>query len=157
MPATEADILELAVEDSECYLSEVDEQPKRLCSAIVKPEISTKIDSAHVKKIRRQQQNPRVSAFETRGFGHSRKRTHTPRVERHRGATYKPRDSLTESNLAVAQATTKTFETRGTQTERSGPCKCARAVKSKNQRRRLDSKKNKQLVDALVKHHSQRA
>lgn len=139
--ASETDVLELAANDSDIYLSDIDEPPKKLCSAIVKPK----------------PQNHRAIAIETRGFGHSKKRAHTPRVERQRGATHKPRGSPVESNHSVAQTTTKTFETRGTQTERTGPCKCARAVKAKNQRRRLDSKKNKQLVAALVNHHTQRA
>lgn len=45
--------------------------------------------------------------------------------------------------------TAKSFESRGTQTERSGPCKCARAVQKRNKQRRATNTTNKQIVDSL--------
>lgn len=152
LPASEADILELATNESDYYLSEVDESPKRLCSAIVRAPKPAKINSVPVTKAERQHQKHRLDTIEPRGFSHSQKRAHT-RVERHRGATLKPRVFTAELNSTATQSNQKTFETRGTQTERVGPCKCARAIQAKNQRRRLDNKKNKQLIEALAKHH----
>lgn len=43
----------------------------------------------------------------------------------------------------------KTFESRGTQTDRIGACKCARSVQSRNQRRRQQNKQNNQIVQIL--------
>lgn len=167
LPATEPDILELAIEDSDYYLSEIDEPPKRLSSAIVRAENISKINPVHVKEFSHQQQQNRASVSQsTRGLSNSKKRTNKYRLDRHRAAAHnlKPRGTQAKPNIVrpnsvTTQTTTnqKTFETRGTQTERIGPCKCARAVQAKNHRRRLDSKKNKQLVEALVNHHTQRA
>lgn len=157
LPATKEDILELVAEDSDYYLSEIDESPKRLCSAVVKPDNLNQITSTAVKKGEHQQRKKLhdKTVQRTRGLVNPRKRTHT----QHNSKPYSSSDftSAKPHGFAIQATTTaqqRTFETRGTQTERTGICKCARAVQEKNRRRRLDHKKNKQLIAALAKHHS---
>lgn len=53
-------------------------------------------------------------------------------------------------NLGTTPPNTVNTETRGTQTDRTGPCKCARSVQIKNKRRRLENKRNKKIIDSLA-------
>lgn len=43
----------------------------------------------------------------------------------------------------------KTFDSKGTQTERTGACKCARAVQNRNKQKRMRNKLNNQIVQVL--------
>lgn len=53
------------------------------------------------------------------------------------------------NNTTSQVAPAKQTETRGTQTDRIGPCKCARQLQQRNQRKRSANKTNKQIVDTL--------
>lgn len=53
------------------------------------------------------------------------------------------------ANNTTSQASATQTETRGTQTDRTGPCKCARQLQQRNQRKRSENKTNKQIVDTL--------
>lgn len=69
------------------------------------------------------------------------------------GYHHKPnsRKRVAEVHLTSQSAVVPTtkFVARGTQTERTGPCKCARALKSRNQRKRAENKINKEIVETL--------
>lgn len=122
--AVDSDVLEIGGIDSDQYLSEIDDWPK-LKSVVVKPEQAAEIP----RKTGKFDQKPIRSTDQKK-----------PRVEQ--------QQQQQQQHIVVHT------ETRGTQTDRIGPCKCARATHAKNQRRRLDSKKNKQLLDELIKHHA---
>lgn len=51
--------------------------------------------------------------------------------------------------VCVPTKTPVKTESRGTQTDRTGQCKCARAVQTRNKIRRQENKKNKQIVKSL--------
>lgn len=43
-----------------------------------------------------------------------------------------------------------TFESRSTQTDKTGPCKCSRDVSKRNKKRRLNSKRDRELLHELI-------
>lgn len=152
LPQNDQDVLEIG-DDPDLYLSDIDDPPdkgKRLNSIIVKP----------IKRIGNQFK--RAASFErtrekTRSNNNNRsKNSRFEAVQQARGRNVVPQNQNSHNNKTSElrhAVVKKTFETRGTQTERTGPCKCSRATQAKNQRRRLDNKKNKRLIEALVTHH----
>lgn len=153
LPPSDPDVLDLGDNDTDIYLSEIDgpETSKKISSVIVKP---TKIASYHsvppnpferVREKNRSNNNNRAKKSRRETF----QRARGPSVisqNSHRAVTA-PTDSR---HVVLRNPSHKATETRGTQTERTGACKCARATQTKNQRRRLDNKKNKLLIEAFA-------
>lgn len=142
----ETDVLDLGGFDSSTYLSEIDglhenqpEKPK-LNSIIVKPDKpKSRSNSLHHK---RKHSSQRVEV-DKRTRGHIADFNST---NRNRVSDIKVRVvNNTTSQVAPAKQT----ETCGTQTDRTGPCKCALSSQQRNQRKRLENKINKQIVDTL--------
>lgn len=141
--AEETDVLDLGL-DSSVYLSQLDgpreTQTKyaKLNSVVVKPNNTNSRSKSSIRK--RENSSHRVD-FD--------KRTHRRIADfnstnRCHAAQFKVRVDTT-SQIAPAKQT----ETRGTQTDRTGPCKCARVQQQRNQRKRADNQLNKQIVDTL--------
>lgn len=146
------DILDIGDYDSSLYLSDID-GPKQNCgerqptirSVIVKPDQIERIsvNHSHQKKKRRIENIP---LYDSRGSSggkkaHGRVAAHSHTNTRIFIEPHVPND--TTSNVHVQT------ETRGTQTDRTGPCKCARQLKRRNQQKRSENKTNKQIVDTL--------
>lgn len=174
--AVRSDVLDLSADDTDLYLSEIDERPaKRVSSVVVKssnfstdsivhtPKQDLPQEKRRSKPINRKHNErprdfsvkakPRVSN-RTRGSNRILGNTTNKRFRSPSRSPVTNRLVFPPTNLQVCLAnntttTTRTFETRGTQTERIGPCKCARSVQSRNQRRRLQNKKNKQIINSL--------
>lgn len=148
----EEDVLKI---DLDTYLSEADDlpDPKRakptLKSIVIKPitnQVSVKANS-----LRGKFHSPRVAKNRR-----SHQREHSPSIVHRSRNIQSPTETTTTSpNLVVSitndtfnasSVPVKQFETRGTQTERTGACKCSRAVQQRNQRRRLEHQQNKELL-----------
>lgn len=125
------------------YLSEIDEQPvnhPKLNSVIVKPpQADLRLTSLNRKRIRLSHRGNvgegargRIADFSSTNQNH-----------------------VSDTKVCVVNRTVslsappKQTETRGTQTDRIGPCKCARQLQQQNQRNRAANKTNKQIVDTL--------
>lgn len=142
----ETDVLDIGDLDSSAYLSELDgpsERPverSKLNSVIVKP----------VKSIAR-------SNLAHRKRNHSSQRVNVANriPSRIEDFNSEKRNRVADTKVCAWNNTTsqiahaKQTETRGTQTERTGPCKCARTLQQRNQRKRSENKINKQIVDTL--------
>lgn len=156
LPPADLDILDIGGNDPELYLSEIDEPPDRkktLNSVIIKPNYQTSGKPDNLKSFdpdRKQLHCIQKTSFKPRKANFHRARGFNPK-QIHEAITPTIEYRHTGNKVIPYKANT---ETRGTQTDRTGPCKCARAVSAKNKRRRLDNKKNKSLVEALVKHHT---
>lgn len=129
--------------DLSLYLSDIDEpieksnsvQPK-LKSVIVKPKDA---ESNQHRKRNHSSSDSHRSSVEKKSHGRAAEHSHTSTrvgVQPH---------ALSDT---TSKATIQT-ETRGTQTDRTGPCKCARQLQQRNKRKRSDNKTNKQIVDTL--------
>lgn len=111
-------------------------------------------DSPHDKILWRSSQarghtsdSPAVQQYKSQ---HRRAQSHErqPIKRSHNGDTSPPHSQNTRRSRTeplIAQQ----FESRGTQTERTGPCKCARAVQERNKKRRQQNKQNTQIVQVL--------
>lgn len=147
--ANEPDILDIGDPNSDIYLSDIDgpfknqaEKPK-LNSVIVKP-FNTKTKSTSLYRKRKHTlDKPHGSSVDD----YSRVRIAGPNSTN--------QNSVSDIKVCIVNnttsqlATTKQTETRGTQTDRIGPCKCARQQQQRNQRKRSENKTNKQIVDTL--------
>lgn len=138
--------------DSSLYLSDIDgpketreKEPLKIRSAIVKPNQVNQSLANHSRSKKRRRIE-KVSLPDSRGSSAERK-SHGRAVAHHHTTTrngFKPH-ALSDTTSKVHVQT----ETRGTQTDRTGPCKCARQLQQRNQRKRSENKTNKQIVDTL--------
>lgn len=164
--AGEIDVLKI---DSDTYLSDIDDSPNT-------KRTKSKQKSVETKPTAKQNSHLDLHASYYSGTFHTQRGNfHTPRGARqnrfrsrplhsHSGVhrsfasrsppppppatTIQPdlRVSIQCKQIDSLLATPKQFETRGTQTERTGPCKCARAVQQRNKRRRIENQQNKELI-----------
>lgn len=151
------DILEVSVDKSDTFLAEI-ESPKRqpklrsviVCPVEVPVEKKPRGLASHNLQANQQQRDSKVN-----------KRVHTAdSPHRPRGAAAVKRartvDSIDSKVVwsnrprAVHRSNSpKSFETRATQTDRVGPCKCARQLQLRNEKRRQRDKQSNQIVQIL--------
>lgn len=135
----EPDVLDIGGFDSTVYLSEIDDKPEKHAE---KPALNSVI--VIPKRIEKSNPFKRARASHRAELNHQPRGRHTDTV----ASTRPPIDNLTSQTVV---GTVNTIETRSihTQTERTGPCKCARSAQNRNRRKRLDNKTNKQIVETL--------
>lgn len=145
---TEADVLDIAEPDLCCYLSEVDgphetrTEKVKINSAIVKPNHSQVKQGPDERKRKHSSHN-----FSNRWIDNklARGRQIGSNNTNHRYASDPRPRSVNNTTSQIIKHT----ETRGTQTDRVGPCKCARQLQQRNKRKRSENQINKQIVDTL--------
>lgn len=135
--AEEPDVLDLGF-DSSTYLSEIDGLRE---NRAVRPKLNSVV----------------VIPEKEKSKSLNRKRNHSSREDSVHRAKFDERSHVPiavpklciVSNTTSQFASTKQTETRGTQTDRTGTCKCARQQQQRNIRKRSENKTNKQIVDTL--------
>lgn len=139
-------------DDSDIYLSEIDNLPEK-----VKPNLKSVI----VKPLGHSQNSSKNHVV-------FNKKTHRALSHRHRSIVaqsphtrFEPGAHTIDNRHVVVSVPNhkpnshssdplqKKTETRGTQTERTGACKCARALQQRNKRRRVECQQNKQVINTL--------
>lgn len=167
------DVLELRAPDSDTYISEIDDLDRhhksKLKSVIVNPvdlfpNPPVRIKSPKHRQFRRiQHVNKRKNKPKQRAKFNQAVNATTSSVERNRATLPHTQSAPSHSNAALvypnltvrfrnnnAPVLNKSFETRGTQTERTGDCRCGRALKERNKKKRSEQKRNKKIVRTLV-------
>lgn len=83
-------------------------------------------------------------------IGLNNEHNHKPRGH-HTDTIANTRPLINNLTSQIVVGTVNKVETRPiqTQTERTGPCKYARATQNRNKRKRLEDKTNKQIVETL--------
>lgn len=168
-PQRDFDVLDIESQAFDTYLSEIDEpstSARIVKSVIVKPPDLFPHSPKRSTSPKNRRSKLNRPAFKSKAWFKGREcqkphasnsfRTHEPfRLTVSKKSRHVSQASCTLESTSQITArrtvgvTQKTFETRGTQTECTGPCKCSRAVQTRNKRRRIESAENKHIVKQL--------